>query len=305
MEIAQPVELHRTPIIWPTMPTEKSSGYLIARLGRLLRGCLSVVGVVLFPLGRFTGLFLRHQRTAERLDRGLVLVLPGIEGESCINHSVVRGLADGGVQSAIEIFEWTTGVFIFFAYHLRGRRRHVAQAERLARRVVDYRRSFPGRPVYLVGHSGGAAMIVLALERLPLDTTVTGAVLLQAAISPRYDLSAALARTELGIWSFYSVYDVFFLGIFTCLLGTVDGRHVPAAGMTGFRPPTQSSAEEQRLYAARLHQTAFRPHMCLAFNFGGHMGPTNRVFVAETIAPLLRGRADGGNPSMDIRITRD
>ena len=60
------------------------------------------------------------------------------------------------------------------------------------RRIVDYRKSHPGRPIYLIGHSGGGALSVLTLERLPPGTTVTGAMLLNAALSPGYDLSAVL-----------------------------------------------------------------------------------------------------------------
>jgi pimeloyl-ACP methyl ester carboxylesterase len=260
-----------------------------SRIERFSRGCLSILGVLLHPLGRFTGALLNHLRTADRLERGLVLVLPGVEGESCINHSIARGLADGGVQLAIEIFDWTTGVILLFLYHLRGRRRNVAQAERLVRRIVEYRRAYPGRPVHLVGHSGGGAITVLTIERLPAHITVTSAVLLQAAIFPRYDLSAALARTELGIWNFRSALDVFFDGIGTSVAGTMDGRHTPATGMVGFRPPAGLNAEGKELYATRLHEVSFHPKMCVAFNFGGHMGSTNRVFVSERIAPLLRG----------------
>ena len=155
------------------------------RIGRFFRGCLSIVGVLIHPLGRFTGRFLDDLQTPARRERGLVLVLPGIEGESCINHSIARGLADGGVTSAIEVFDWTTGVILLFLYHLRGWRRNVAQAKRIARRIAEYRKAYPGRPVHVVGHSGGGAMTVLVLERLPADTTVTSAVLLQAAVSPR------------------------------------------------------------------------------------------------------------------------
>ncbi len=258
-----------------------------ARLERFSRGCLSLLGLVLHPLGRFTGRWLEPLRTPQRLQHGLVLVLPGVEGESCLNHSVARGLADGGLPSAIEIFDWTTGVILLFPYHLRGRRRNLALAQRLAQRVVEYRCAYPGRPVHLVGHSGGGALCVLALERLPADASVTSAVLLQPAISPGYDLSAALAKTECGIWNFSSLLDVFFDGIGTIVAGTMDGRHTPAAGMIGFRPPAGLDAAGRELYRARLHAVPFRPSMCAAFHFGGHMDVTNRVFVAERIAPLL------------------
>ncbi len=260
---------------------------------RFFRGCLSILGVVLHPLGRFSGRWLGRLRTPERLQRGLVLVLPGIEGESCINHSIARGLADGGVQAAIEIFDWTTGVILLFPYHLRGLRRNLARADRLAARIVAYRKAYPGREVHLVGHSGGGALSVLTLERLPAGTTVTSTVLLQAAISPTHDLSVALAKTERGIWNFSSYLDGFFCGLFTILGGTVDGRHTPAAGMIGFCPPDGLDAAAKELYATQLHEVPFRPEMCAAFHFGGHMGATNRVFVAERIAPLLQGDGAG------------
>jgi pimeloyl-ACP methyl ester carboxylesterase len=262
-----------------------------SRIERFSRGCLSILGVLLHPLGRFTGALLDHLRAADRLEHGLVLVLPGVEGESCINHSIARGLADGGVQSAIEIFDWTTGVILLFLYHLRGWRRNIAQADRLVRRIVEFRRAYPGRPVHLVGHSGGGAMAVLAIERLPANTTLTSAILLNAAISPKYDLSTALAKTESGIWSFRSAFDVLFDGIGTSIAGTMDGRHTPATGMIGFRPPSCLSDEGRELYRTHLHQVPFQLRMCGDFNFGGHMGSTNRVFVAERIAPLLKWTA--------------
>jgi pimeloyl-ACP methyl ester carboxylesterase len=164
-------------------------------------------------------------------------VLPGIEGQSFINQSIAQGLADGGVEAAIEIYDWTTGIILLFLYHLRGWRRNVKQAERLARRIVDYRTTYPGRPIYLIGHSGGGALSVLTLERLPPGTTVTGAVLLNAALSPRYDLTSALSHVETKIWNFRSIFDLFFVGIGTVLAGTVDGRHACDAGRFSFGRP--------------------------------------------------------------------
>jgi pimeloyl-ACP methyl ester carboxylesterase len=246
-----------------------------------------MLGVLLHPLGRFCGPLLNHLRTPERLDRGLVLVLPGIEGQSFINQSIAQGLADGGVEAAIEIFDWTTGIILLFLYHLRGWRRNVAQAERLVRRILDYRTSHPGRPVYLIGHSGGGALSVLTLERLPPGTTVTGALLLNAALSPGYDLSAALGHVERTIWNFRSIFDLFFVGIGTVVAGTVDGRHTCCAGMIGFRTPADPARRE--LYAQRFREVPFRAAMMADFHFGGHMGPSNRVFVARNLAPLITG----------------
>ena len=45
--------------------------------------------------------------TPQRLDRGLVMVLSGIEGQSRLNEDICRGLNDGGVNWAIELVDWT------------------------------------------------------------------------------------------------------------------------------------------------------------------------------------------------------
>ncbi len=256
---------------------------------RFLSGCHSILGILLHPLGRICGSLLNELRTPERLNRGLVLVLPGIEGESLLNHSIARGLADGGAPLAIEIHDWTTGVILFFLYHLRGWRRNVVEADRLVQRILEYRRKHPGRPVHLVGHSGGAAIALLALERLPAGASVTSAVLLHVAISPGYDLSHALEHVEKGVWNFRSPLDLFFLGIGTCVLGTLDGYHKIAAGVLRFRRPTKLSSAGGRLYDEKLHDVPFTSSMVAAFNLGGHFGPVNRVFVAEHVAPLLIG----------------
>lgn len=258
-------------------------------LQRFARGCQSMLGVLLHPIGRFCGRLLADLRTSERLEQGLVFVLPGIDGESFINHSIARGLADGGVAAAIEIFDWTTGVILLFPYHLRGLRRNIARAEFLAQRIIEYQAAYPGRPVHLIGHSAGAALVVFALERLPEGKNVVGAILLQAALSPGCDLSRALTRTQRGIWNFRSLADVFFVGIGTCVAGTADGRHGPSAGMIGFRPPANLDAAGRQLYAERLYDVPYRPSMVADFSFGGHMGCTNRVFVAKHLAPIVKG----------------
>lgn len=254
---------------------------------RFFRGLLSIVGVILHPLGPLFRCFLVSLRTPERLDRGLILILPGIEGESFINHSIAWGLADAGVDAAIEIFDWTTGLILLFPYHLRGARRHRRQADRLAQRIVEYRAAHPGKPVHLIGHSGGGAMSLLALAALPEGVTVTSAILLAPAISPQFEMRTALTRSERGVWNFRSSFDLLFEGIGTVLLGTVDGRHTPAAGVCGFREPFGLDEAGRTLYREKLHTVPFTAGMITAFHFGGHLGSSNRVFVAEYVAPLI------------------
>jgi len=220
----------------------------------------------------------------ERLDRGLVLILPGIEGRSFLNVSLMTGLLDAGLPYAMEIMDWTTGCFLLAVYHLRAWERNHRVARQIARRVVEYRRQYPGRPVWLIGHSGGGAMSLLTAECLSAEESLTGMVLLAPAMSSRYSCDAAMRRTERGIWNFYSAGDVWFLGLSTLVLGTFDGVHGPGAGCIGFAHGSDPSPAAE----CQLRQIPYRLGMISQFNLGGHFGCVHRVFVAETIAPILQ-----------------
>ncbi len=253
------------------------------------------------------GCSLFHPRLdPQRLDQGYTIVLPGIEGESLFNGQLARGLVDGGVPTAIEVDDWTSGFAPAWLFHLRGAARHERESERIAAKIVAYRREWPGRPVYLVGHSGGGAMAVRVLERLPPDVTVTRALLLAPAITPEYDLTRALAATDGGIWNFLSPGDALFCGLGTTLFGTVDGSFRPSAGMVGFRrsprdaligqiePGAWLSADgstvplEALQWGPELRQVPYRPEMFLSGHPGGHFGWTSRPFARRYLAPLLR-----------------
>lgn len=226
----------------------------------------------------------------ERADHGYAIVLPGVEGTSFHNISIARGLIDAGYPGAVEIRDWTTGHWPMFVYHLMALERNRNVARDIAAQIVAYQEQYPGRPVTLVGHSGGAALAVLVLESLPEDRHVTQVVLLAAALSPDHDLTQALSRTEQGITNFYSWGDVPHLVVGTLALGTIDRQHTVSAGAGGFHVPEGLDAEGRQLYATRLEQVPYRLEMVKSFNGGGHTGPTNRKFVSEWVAPLLAQR---------------
>jgi pimeloyl-ACP methyl ester carboxylesterase len=256
-------------------------------LWRTWRGVQSALAGYAFILG---GWWLgRSWRKHEegRLENGLILVLPGIEGAGPLNWSIARGIVDAGDGAAVRVIDWTTGFWPFFCFHLRAARRNRVCASRIATMIADYQDLYPGRPVYLVGHSGGAALAVWALEALPESRTITAAVLLGVALSPRYSLAAALGRTQCGIWNFFSPLDWIFLTIGTILFGTFDGRHVVSAGWRGFALPPELDAGDRALYQNRLHQRGYHPRMLGYFHPGGHLGWANRVFVSEVVAPLV------------------
>jgi hypothetical protein len=93
----------------------------------------------------------RSIRTADRYTRGVVFVLPGIEGRSVWNRNIALGLDEGGVASAIEVYDWTTGVPGTFVYNLANLDRNRQEARKLADRILAYRDRYPGSPVHVIG----------------------------------------------------------------------------------------------------------------------------------------------------------
>ncbi len=232
----------------------------------------------------------------------MVYVLPGIEGKSFHNVNIARGLVRGGVSGAVQIYDWTTsaGPLGWFV-HLANERRNRIEGVRLARRIMHYQRNYPNRPVYLIAHSGGAGVALLATEKLPARYAVEAVILLAGAVSPDRDLSRALERSRRGIWNFHSDRDVAFLVVGTWLFGTVDRKHGPSAGAVGFKPPEHLSDEARELYDAKLHEVAYDKRMVKSGHQGGHAGWARPEFVARWVAPIVLGSEpptlEGGQPT--------
>ncbi|MBP7935031.1 MAG: alpha/beta fold hydrolase [Phycisphaerae bacterium] len=240
-----------------------------------------------------SGCGLSELRTPTRMDKGLIIILPGIEGRSPLNSSIAKGLAEGGVPAAITIHDWNLApTFLAGVVNLRAQSHNLSEARRVAANIVAYQNKYPGRPVHVIGHSGGGGVAVYVLEALPPKHEITSAVLLAPAISPDYDLRRALKKTHEGIWNFYSPYDVGFLKLGTSVAGTIDGRMTQAAGAVGFSIPWGLSREDRQLYGERLHQQRYTPKMAESGNTGTHFGWAGRSFVAEWLAPLINSQAE-------------
>jgi len=214
---------------------------------------------------------------SENLDRGLVIVLPGIDGRMPYNEIACRSLCREEIPAAIELRDWTAPLGVLYNQTAVARNREAARI--VSARVEAYRRDHPGGNVFLIGHSGGTAIAVWAAEALPAGCEVDGIILLGSSLSPGYDLSAALARSRSGIVSFHSDLDGGLLGVGTVLLGTMDGVHGPSAGKVGFRSPAAG---------AGLYQVPWTPKMLKDGHGGGHFDYMSPTFVSARIAPLLQ-----------------
>lgn len=223
----------------------------------------------------------------ERLEWGYTLVLPGVGGgDSPVDCGIVVGLKEANVQSAVELYDWTVGG-LHWIENLRDLDRNRAEAQRIAAKVLLYQERYPGRPVHVIGYSGGGGVAVLALEALPPGQTIAGAILLAPTLAYDYDLRSAMSHTERGILNFYSPLDAVVLMALGTAAGTTDGRHTLSAGAIGFEVPKSLDAAGREAYRRRLFQQEYQFGMLWAGHTGGHFGWANPTFVAKHVAPLV------------------
>jgi pimeloyl-ACP methyl ester carboxylesterase len=214
----------------------------------------------------------------ERLQRGLVVVLPGVEGRSMFNDKICDGINNGGVDWAVELHDWTI-MLVGVSQMTEGYNRQ--KAEEIALYVTRYQLAHPGRPVVLVGQSGGGAMALWIAEAMPPRRQVDGVILLAASISPEYRLDSALLKSRRGVVSFYSPQDFLFLGFGTTVMGTMDGKHASSAGRVGFEVPPGSPPYK------KLYQVTWNEEMEKSGFSGGHLSSGDSGFVARFVSPMI------------------
>ena len=227
--------------------------------------------------------------TPDRLTNGLVIILPGIEGESQLNRDIRRGLVNAGVHRALPIYAWgrpipLAGVLLnqvdFLGNRLAG--------ARIANMITEYQDDHPGNPVYIIGHSGGGGVAVFAAEAMPEYRKIDGLILLSASISTAYDLTKALSRCKCGITNFYNTADTALLGLGTIVMGNVDGTHGPSAGLMGFDRPSGTASSAKRLAYSKLYQVSVTSAM--AGGDSPHTAATKPSFVARYVARWVLSR---------------
>jgi pimeloyl-ACP methyl ester carboxylesterase len=265
----------------------------------MIRRLLFAAPIVLWFLGSLCGCGGTGQPNVQpsRLDKGLVIVLTGVHGRLWLSESICQGLDQGGVDQAIEIYDWTYhGQWLPF-YNLGAVERNHRMARQISAHVQAYQKDHPGRPVTLVGYSGGGPLAIWTAEALPKDVHVDGLILLCTPLVPEYDLRPALSASRKGIMSFYSPRDRIYLAMGTLLFGTMDKRHRVSAGNLGFFDPRKSDASGSAASAPaeydvydKLYQVAWQPEMAQYGYDGMHLTIGAKDFVAAYLAPLVKAR---------------
>jgi len=211
----------------------------------------------------------------------LLLHLPGIAGPRWSDRRMLAGLRDGGVKANFVIYDWTEHDPGIDA--LQGYARNHTEAKKIADMIAAHAAADPDSPIYLTAHSGGCALAVWALERLPAPVKVQTVLLIAPALSPGYDLTAALRHVEGRMYVFSSTLDVVVLYSGTKIFGTMDGVHSPAAGFAGFvQPPSADPLTYQKLV-----QFQYQKDWARYFDFGDHIGGMSRPFAKAVLAPLI------------------
>jgi pimeloyl-ACP methyl ester carboxylesterase len=229
--------------------------------------------------------------------------LPGIGGAQAVDYGIVKGLQDADMQSAIELHNWTAGE-LRLLYNLRAIDHNKRQARKIAAKIIDYQNRYPGRPVHLVGYSGGGGVALLTLESLPSDRSITSAVLLAPTVASDYDLRPALKHTTRGIHNFYSPMDVPILMVLCTAFGTTEGQHTLAAGAIGFQTPKDVAPEAVRAYESLVPQQAYTLDMLNDGHLGGHFGWSNPTFIARRVAPLFAEDATNTKVAMKEAVIK-
>jgi len=218
---------------------------------------------------------------AEEHQRGYLVHLPGVAGETWLDRWMLQGLEEGGLQSEFVLYDWTgdkPGIPALLA-----RQRNDQEAQAVADQITRTFRADPARPIHVTAHSGGTGIAVWALEKLPDDVHVESVLLLAPALSPEYDLSRALKHVRKAMFVFTSRFDIAVLGAGTRLFGTMDGVKSDAAGLVGFvRPESADKTQYMKLIAMPYDSDWMR-----IGNIGDHIGSMSEQFAKEFLAKIL------------------
>ena len=218
------------------------------------------------------------------VEPGLVIIVEGIGGVDFIGKSAEYSLKKVGLPHEIHHFNWThgTGKPLKDLQEPNTFSRRPTNSPRSSKRIA---KSIPtARSTSRQKRRHGIVLYALQTPAQSVDRVI----LLSAAVSPTFDLRAALRATRQEIVSFHSHNDRMVLGLGTSKFGTIDRYYGNSAGMVGFTIPEQLTQEERQLYM-RLVQVPFSTRMLReGTSTGSHLSTSLPWFVAGEVVPWLR-----------------
>lgn len=244
--------------------------------GRRLRALLMAASVTCAGCWQAPG------PTAHQTERGLVWMLPGVEGGPWSLMWAHTALRDAGVEAEIRVFDWERPFGTL--ENLTDYEGNLERAGQIAGTIEEYRRAHPAAPIDMVGYSGGGGLAVMTAEALPQDVRLRNVVLVQPALSPDYDLVPALLRIDGKLVNFYSPHDWLILGLGTQVFGTMDRKEVASAGKERF---DLEEAVRDPVLRERVEQRGWTSRMIGSGHFGNHASILGYWWNKEYVAPYL------------------
>ena len=221
---------------------------------------------------------------------GVIFVVGGVGGVDPLQRWAQVALPLAGVPHEVRVFEWTHGKFRPLR-DLQDTRYLQERAAELADQVRAVKAEDPSRPIFLIGHSAGAALVLETASQLPAGT-IERMILLSAAVSPLYDLRPALRATRGEIVAFSSPLrrvHAPFRNQYVRHRGPLLHGRGGNAGLPGPRRPRRGGPLSVRPAA----QSGWKPEMCLERRCW-HNSTCMPLFLGRQVTPWLMPRPPDG-----------
>ena len=210
-----------------------------------------------------------------------LLHLSGISGITIFDTWWLRALQDAGAADRVDTYDWAgPGGWVQVLHAVEHNRK---AALKVAEFVTEVRRRNPDVRIIMSSESGGTAVAAWTLEALPDDVKVDEVLLIAPAVSPGYDLSRALAHVTGAVRYTTTPLDFGTLGLWTSVLGNMDGPKGAGAGLVGFREPPGADPHAYR----RLLRISYNPAWIIWGNLGSHTGAMSSAFARHVLGPML------------------
>lgn len=213
---------------------------------------------------------------------GHVFVANGSGDAGTLSQNLSEVIRKSNVGFSLETFSWSRGKGRVLTDHL-DMDNHKSQGKRLAAAVQAYQEVRADSKVFLIGHSTGCAVVLIAAEHLP-PGSVEKIILLAPSVPDTYDLRPSLHTARMGIDTYHSRNDQ-ILGLGIKLIGTTDLESSDAAGLRGFRL-VYSHPNDQVLYQ-KLRQHHWDRVVEWSGHDGNHLGSVSVGYLRAYVLPEM------------------